>query len=144
MATGDETRTCRDCGAVFTFTVRDQVFFASKGYDPPTRCPGCRQARKGGSSSHQKAPKVCFKCDGTGQIPCTMPTCVGGHIACPRCDGFGQIEFVYTRGMTIKAAFKDCPRCTRQGYPPGRLPCDRCRMAGYLTCLKCNGTGVIH
>lgn len=47
MAFTDKTLTCRDCGAAFTFTAGEQDFYAQKGFDnEPTRCPGCRSARK--------------------------------------------------------------------------------------------------
>ena len=39
--------TCRDCGQAFVFTVREQEYYASRGFDnPPGRCPDCRAARK--------------------------------------------------------------------------------------------------
>jgi CxxC-x17-CxxC domain-containing protein len=52
----DETLTCVDCSARFTFTASEQEFFASKGFvNKPSRCPDCRAARKaqrgGGSRS---------------------------------------------------------------------------------------------
>jgi hypothetical protein len=38
---------CSDCGTVFTFSVREQKFFASKGFtNDPRRCPRCRKAGK--------------------------------------------------------------------------------------------------
>lgn len=38
---------CSDCGAMFTFTAREQEFFASKGFtNEPTRCPQCRKSRR--------------------------------------------------------------------------------------------------
>lgn len=36
----------RRCGMEFTWSVRDQEFYARQGYDPPKRCPECRQRRK--------------------------------------------------------------------------------------------------
>jgi CxxC-x17-CxxC domain-containing protein len=43
----DKTLACRDCGQSFTFTVGEQEFFASRGFtNEPTRCEGCRAARK--------------------------------------------------------------------------------------------------
>ena len=47
MAISDKDLTCRDCGAVFTFTAGEQEFFASKGFtNEPSRCPACRSARR--------------------------------------------------------------------------------------------------
>jgi len=51
----DTALTCRDCGQAFTFTSREQDFYASRGFSEPTRCPDCRAARKGqrdGGSSY--------------------------------------------------------------------------------------------
>lgn len=47
MTYQDQTLTCRDCGKPFVFTIRDQEFFAEKGFtNPPTRCRDCRNLRK--------------------------------------------------------------------------------------------------
>jgi CxxC-x17-CxxC domain-containing protein len=47
MSFADKTLACRDCGMDFVFTAGEQQFYASKGFvNEPTRCPGCRQARK--------------------------------------------------------------------------------------------------
>ncbi len=38
---------CMDCQSDFTFTAREQEFFAAKGFtNEPKRCPACRQAKK--------------------------------------------------------------------------------------------------
>lgn len=38
---------CKDCGASFDFSVRDQAFYAEKGFEnEPQRCRDCRNARK--------------------------------------------------------------------------------------------------
>lgn len=38
---------CKDCGGSFDFTVRDQTFYAEKGFEnEPQRCRECRNARK--------------------------------------------------------------------------------------------------
>ncbi len=37
---------CLDCGADFTFTVGEQLYFASKKLSVPKRCPGCRRKRR--------------------------------------------------------------------------------------------------
>jgi CxxC-x17-CxxC domain-containing protein len=43
----DESLTCVDCNANFTFTGGEQEFYAQKGFtNKPTRCPDCRTARK--------------------------------------------------------------------------------------------------
>jgi len=43
----DETLSCVDCSAQFTFSASEQEFFASKGFtNKPSRCPDCRAAKK--------------------------------------------------------------------------------------------------
>lgn len=43
----DKTIKCKDCGAEFVFTVREQEFYKEKGFDnEPQRCGDCRQKRK--------------------------------------------------------------------------------------------------
>ena len=82
----DKTLTCSDCGQEFTFTASEQEFFAQKGFNTPTRCPGCRAARKaareggssygssyGGGSSYgaqrQMYPAVCAQCGKETEVP---------------------------------------------------------------------------
>jgi CxxC-x17-CxxC domain-containing protein len=39
--------TCKDCGNPFDFSVRDQMFYAEKGFEnEPQRCRDCRNVRK--------------------------------------------------------------------------------------------------
>jgi len=43
----DESIICIDCRSEFVFTAGEQRFYADKGFgSKPTRCAGCRQARK--------------------------------------------------------------------------------------------------
>ena len=43
----DKTIKCLDCGTEFTFSARDQEFYAEKGFtNEPKRCKACRDARK--------------------------------------------------------------------------------------------------
>jgi CxxC-x17-CxxC domain-containing protein len=43
----DKQLICRDCGQAFTFTVGEQEFHASKGFqNEPSRCQDCRATRK--------------------------------------------------------------------------------------------------
>jgi N-acetylglutamate synthase-like GNAT family acetyltransferase len=47
MEKKDKTLTCKDCGAEFVFTVREQEFYAEKGFtNEPTRCAECRAKKK--------------------------------------------------------------------------------------------------
>lgn len=78
MSYADKTRTCRDCGETFVFTAQEQEFFASKGFDkPPSRCPSCRQARKGGGNQSKSTRQntremfdaICATCGRETQVP---------------------------------------------------------------------------
>ena len=42
----DKVLTCADCSQDFVFTVRDQEFYASRGFTEPRRCSACRASRK--------------------------------------------------------------------------------------------------
>ena len=43
----DKTLTCKDCGAEFVFTVREQEFYKEKGFDnEPKSCLAYRKAKK--------------------------------------------------------------------------------------------------
>lgn len=43
----DKTIKCIDCGEEFTFTARDQAFYAEKGFNnEPKRCKACRDKKK--------------------------------------------------------------------------------------------------
>lgn len=78
----DTTLNCRDCGQPFVFTVREQEYYASRGFDnPPARCPDCRAARNpvrgnGGraSSSGNRGERELFavtytSCGKPAQVP---------------------------------------------------------------------------
>jgi DNA replicative helicase MCM subunit Mcm2 (Cdc46/Mcm family) len=43
----DKTIVCKDCGAEFVFTVREQEFYKEKGFtNEPVRCKECRDKKK--------------------------------------------------------------------------------------------------
>jgi CxxC-x17-CxxC domain-containing protein len=80
----DKTITCRDCGRTFPFTVREQEFYAEKGFNnEPSRCAECRAANKarqnGGVApapnagfarpERQTFPAVCATCGKATQVP---------------------------------------------------------------------------
>jgi len=47
MSFQDKSIQCSDCGTTFTFSAREQEFFASKGFtNEPRRCRQCRKAKK--------------------------------------------------------------------------------------------------
>lgn len=50
----DKTIKCKDCGAEFTFTVRDQEFYKEKGFtNEPQRCKDCRDKKKAEHNSNR-------------------------------------------------------------------------------------------
>jgi CxxC-x17-CxxC domain-containing protein len=79
MGYQDKSLHCADCGAEFTFTAKEQEFYASKGFvNEPKRCMTCRQSRKterrggsagGGSRTRQMFPAVCAQCGKETQVP---------------------------------------------------------------------------
>lgn len=75
----DKMLTCKDCGAQFAFTAREQQFFAEKGFqNQPQRCRDCRQVRRsqngdssGGATAGQRPnfETVCAQCGVTTTVP---------------------------------------------------------------------------
>jgi CxxC-x17-CxxC domain-containing protein len=70
----DKNIACKDCGASFVFSVRDQQFYAEKGFEnEPQRCRECRGARKTQRSSPAGAREmfeaVCAQCGVTTTVP---------------------------------------------------------------------------
>ncbi|MDP9017414.1 MAG: zinc-ribbon domain containing protein [Candidatus Eremiobacteraeota bacterium] len=74
----DETLTCTDCSAPFTFSSGEQEFFANKGFqNKPARCPDCRAARKsqkGGGARGAGGPRemhvvTCTDCGQQAEVP---------------------------------------------------------------------------
>ena len=72
----DEMLTCVDCGQQFAFTAGEQEFFAMKGFtNKPSRCTGCRAARKsgrssnGGGSAREMFKATCSQCGGVAEVP---------------------------------------------------------------------------
>ncbi len=68
----DRDLTCRECGAAFVFTAREQEFYASKGFEnEPTRCPNCRSARKGGrrGGPRELTEIACAACGLVTEVP---------------------------------------------------------------------------
>lgn len=64
----DKSLTCKDCGNAFDFTVRDQQFYAEKGFEnEPQRCRDCRILRKNGRTSSAR--------------PAHEATCAACHVA---------------------------------------------------------------
>ncbi|MBQ3001795.1 MAG: zinc-ribbon domain containing protein [Bacilli bacterium] len=51
----DKTIVCKDCGAEFVFTEREQAFYESKQFSDPVRCKACRDARKAEKAAKEAA-----------------------------------------------------------------------------------------
>ncbi len=76
MSFQDKSIQCADCGTTFTFSVKDQEFFQSKGFTTePKRCPECRRARKserngsGYEATRQMFPATCSECGKSTEVP---------------------------------------------------------------------------
>ena len=71
----DKTLICKDCGSEFAFSVRDQQFYAEKGFEnEPQRCRDCRSARKSqrsnsGGGTREMFEAICAQCG----VPTTVP-----------------------------------------------------------------------
>ena len=69
----DKILVCKDCGQEFTFTAREQEFYAEKGFtNEPLRCKPCRDARKAASGNRgerQMYAAVCATCGKECQVP---------------------------------------------------------------------------
>ena len=73
---------CKDCGTTFDFTVREQQFYAEKGFEiEPQRCRDCRTARKnqrggavqsfagGAGGPREMFEAVCAQCSTATTVP---------------------------------------------------------------------------
>jgi CxxC-x17-CxxC domain-containing protein len=74
----NKTLICKDCGNPFEFTVRDQMFYAEKGFEnEPQRCRDCRTARKsqrgtaapGGATTREMYDAFCAQCGESTTVP---------------------------------------------------------------------------
>ncbi len=62
---------CQDCGREFTFSAKDQEFFAEKGYSQPLRCKECREKRRAQKDSGfgKSFDIICAKCGKASTVP---------------------------------------------------------------------------
>lgn len=70
----DKSLTCKDCGSPFVFSIRDQQFYAEKGFEnEPQRCRDCRSQRKnqrsGAGMAREMFEAVCAQCGVTTTVP---------------------------------------------------------------------------
>jgi CxxC-x17-CxxC domain-containing protein len=70
----DKQLTCKDCGGSFIFSVRDQQFYAEKGFEnEPQRCRDCRGARKTQrpalGATREMFEAVCAQCGVNTTVP---------------------------------------------------------------------------
>lgn len=73
----DKILICKDCGAQFVFSVREQQFFAERGFaNQPARCRDCRHARRAhgaeGTTRQSARPSyeaVCAQCGVNTTVP---------------------------------------------------------------------------
>lgn len=74
----NKTLICKDCGNAFDFSVRDQMFYAEKGFEnEPQRCRECRTARKeqrsgavaGSGGTREMFDAVCAQCGESTTVP---------------------------------------------------------------------------
>jgi CxxC-x17-CxxC domain-containing protein len=73
MVYQDMELVCSDCGNAFVFSVTDQEYYASKGFQTPKRCLNCREQRKA-SSGHNRQQRelyttTCSRCGKEAQVP---------------------------------------------------------------------------
>jgi CxxC-x17-CxxC domain-containing protein len=70
----DKTLTCKDCSKSFIFSVRDQEFYAEKGFEnEPQRCRDCRAQRKNSraqsGSAREMFDVICAQCGVETTVP---------------------------------------------------------------------------
>ena len=70
----DKTIACKDCGSPFIFSVRDQQFYAEKGFEnEPQRCRDCRNARKTQRAAttglREQFETICAQCGVATTVP---------------------------------------------------------------------------
>lgn len=93
MITMDQTLTCQGCAGRFTFSAREQEFFAQRGFSTPKRCKSCRAStrtnqqgparRDVGSSARQLHLLTCGKCGAKDMLSAQPPP--GGAARCRDC-----------------------------------------------------------
>jgi CxxC-x17-CxxC domain-containing protein len=66
----DKQLVCKECGATFTFTQREQDFYKEKGFEnEPQRCPECRSKKKQARGNREMFTVTCSSCGRETQVP---------------------------------------------------------------------------
>jgi CxxC-x17-CxxC domain-containing protein len=102
---GETLLTCRDCGGCFTFSEEDRLSYAVVGHrHPPSRCSGCRLARKtrqASSGQHTVAPRfrelqetqtaiICSSCGKSATVPFAARP--GRNVYCSACFQLRRLQ----------------------------------------------------
>lgn len=84
----DRVMKCVDCGAEFTFTAGEQLFYADKGFkNEPKRCKPCKAKKSGNSRSASSertvTTTVCSQCGKETTVPFKLTQ--GRPVYCRTC-----------------------------------------------------------
>jgi CxxC-x17-CxxC domain-containing protein len=143
MSFYDKTLTCRDCGERFVWTSEDQEFFASKGFNQPSRCQDCRSARKSdnGKQRHEEhfvRTASCIECGTEVKVTKSMENVKA--IRCRPCYEAFKARPVY------EVSCRECGRTKRRSEPhpnPDKYICSDCfkKRESELYTVTCDGPG---
>ena len=102
----DKTIGCIDCGADFTWTAGEQVFFRDKNLqNPPKRCKGCKQAK-----NERLAVIAAAQASGIKQR-------IEVSVKCARCSESTTVPFYPSQGRPVY-----CRSCFLEMNPSVLLP----------------------
>jgi len=120
MTTQDRTLVCRTCGREFVWSVKDQEFYASKGFAEPRHCSECRARRKreaaeaestgvhqGEAGVDRSGPRT-----GVGRHPSSR-TREWTEVTCASCGRPTQVPFKPVSGRPIYC--RECFANVRRG-----------------------------
>ena len=104
---GEALLICRDCGGSFTFSEAERLSFAVVGHrHPPSRCFGCRAARKTRqAASGEYAPAPRFR-----ELQQTQTT-----VICSSCGKSATVPFAARPGRSVY-----CSACLQSRRMEGR------------------------
>ena len=111
MSYTDKQITCSDCGTAFTFSTKDQEFFASKGFvNEPKRCPICRAAKKQSMGDNSS-----FGSGGAGNRTYSSAPRQMFPVKCATCGKDTEVPFEPRSGRPVY-----CSDCYRKTNPEKR------------------------